>query len=99
GFLHYILATTFIHVAEQAAYVGQQRSFKPLGRRDHPIVVKPHAGSFGSLPGKRARWGFLKDCAEIIGGHVNSHLSALSVPRRSTARSAADWSGRGEAAP
>src|SRR5262249_21007080 len=46
GFLDDVLAAMVVH--EQTADVGQQRSFKPPGRRDHPFVVRPHARSFAS---------------------------------------------------
>ena len=44
-----------VFVAEPATDVGQQRSFQPLGDRDHPFVVLPHAGTFASAGKKYGR--------------------------------------------
>src|SRR5262249_58387284 len=46
-FLDDVLTAVIVH--EQTADVGQQRSFKPPGRRDHPFVVLTHARSFVSV--------------------------------------------------
>jgi hypothetical protein len=46
GFLNDVLAA--VVVVEQTTNVGQQRSLEPPGRRDHPVVVLPHAASSAS---------------------------------------------------